>query len=85
MCYTKYSYVYVDVYLSQYDKFNYQYSVLTKNPSLELKMFVSSKIRQKLYYEDTFGIRPFWYLWFNNTYYFKEENTYIKFRYNYLR
>jgi hypothetical protein len=84
MCITKYSYVYVDVYLSPYDKFNYQYSVLTKNPSLELKIFVISKIRQKLYYEHTIGIRPIWYLWFNNTYYFKEENIYIKIRYNYL-
>jgi hypothetical protein len=84
MCISKQNSVHVIVHLSPYDKYNYQYSIQKNDASFHLKSFVSSKIRQKIYYEHSLGLRPFWYLWFDNTYYYQEEDCYIKVIYRYL-
>ncbi len=80
--------IYYDVKINKNDKYYYTFYVVnTKNydnePSLDMKSFVNSKIRNKLYYKHSFNIRPFWYFWFNNTYYFEKENCYIKLNYDY--
>jgi hypothetical protein len=82
MCISKKRIVYVNVYLKNEDKYFYIYETNT-NISIYLKLFISSKIRSKLYHKHLFNIKPIWYYWLNNTYYYREEDCYIKLIYNY--
>jgi hypothetical protein len=80
--------IYYKVQISKNDIYCYNFDIsglqnFDEEPSLYLKSFVSSKIRNKLYYKHKYNIRPFWYFWFNNTYYFEQENCYIKLYYYY--